>query len=379
MFASVLLLSVISVALSAQAQQDDIKATRSKPTQSQAWRAPSPTSSLTLNETKASHFAKLAMACVAKEYPNKPEHVLASDGDLKPPRELHPAFYGCFDWHSSVHGHWMLARLLRQFPGLPEADPILAALDSHLSPDAIKAELAYLDSKENRAFERPYGWAWLLKLSAELETSSHPRAKAWAEAVRPLAKEVTRRFMDYMLKLTYPNRTGVHSNTAYSISLALDYARSVRDTEFEGLLLASAKKFFSGDRAAPLDYEPGGEDFISPALEEAALMARVMDDADFQKWLKGFLPNLRHLPISPAVVSDRSDPKIAYLDGLNMSRARNLYTLMGYLPAKEAGAAGLMDLADAHARASLPFVASGNYEGEHWLATFAVHMLEARQ
>jgi hypothetical protein len=334
--------------------------------------------SLTLDEAKASRFAKLAMACVGKEYPNKPEHVLGADGDLKPPRELHPAFYGCYDWHSSVHGHWMLARLLRLFPDMPDADQILAILDAHLSKDAMKAELAYFDSKENRAFERPYGWAWLLGLSAELETSSHPNAKAWAEAVRPLAKEITRRFMDFLLKLTYPNRTGVHSNTAYSLSLALDYARAVRDVEFEGLLLAAAKRYFSGDKAAPLAFEPGGEDFISPALEEAALMAKVLDDAEFQKWLRGFLPDLKRLPVSPAVVSDRSDPRIAHLDGLNMSRARNLYTLMNHLPAKEASAAGLMDLADAHAKASLPFVASGNYEGEHWLATFAVHMLEAR-
>jgi hypothetical protein len=152
----------------------------------------------------------------------------------------------------------------------------------------------------------------------------------------------------------------------------------VHDTEFEGLLLAAAKRYFSNDRAAPLSYEPGGEDFISPALEEAALMAKVLDDADFQRWLRGFLPGLKRLPISPAVVSDRSDPRIAHLDGLNMSRARNLYTLMNHLPAKEAGAADLVGLADAHARAGLPFVASGNYEGEHWLATFAVHMLEAR-
>jgi hypothetical protein len=273
----------------------------------------------------------------------------------------------------------MLARLLRQFPKLPEAERINAILDDHLSKVAIDVELAYLDSKENRAFERPYGWAWLLKLSSELETSSHPGAKAWAEGVRPLAKEITKRFMDFMLRLTYPNRTGVHSNTAYSISLALDYARSVRDVEFEGLLVASAKKYFSADSAAPVNYEPGGEDFISPALEEAALMAKVLDGETFQKWLKGFLPGLKRLPLTPAVVSDRSDPRIAHLDGLNLSRARNLYSLIAYLPAREASAAGLMDLADSHAKASLPFVASGNYEGEHWLATFAVHMLETRK
>ncbi|MDR2697113.1 MAG: DUF2891 domain-containing protein [Holophagales bacterium] len=333
---------------------------------------------LTLNDASASHFAKLALRCVGQEFPNKPDHVLGSSGDLKLPKELHPAFYGCYDWHSSVHGHWMLARLLRHFPNLPEASKIQTVLDRHLTSGVMKVEVDYLDSKENRAFERPYGWAWLLKLSAELETSNHSRAKVWADAVRPLAKEIRHRFMDFLPKLTYPNRTGVHSNTAYSMSLALDYARAARDTEFEALLLASAKMYFSRDKAAPLNFEPSGEDFISPTLEEAALMAKVLSETDFKVWLKGFLPNLKRLSLTPAEVSDRSDPRIAHLDGLNMSRARNLYTLMNYLPAKEARAANLADVADTHANASLPFVASGNYEGEHWLATFAVHMLEAR-
>jgi hypothetical protein len=242
----------------------------------------------------------------------------------------------------------------------------------------MKAELGYLDSRENRAFERPYGWAWLLKLSAELETSNHPGAENWAIAVRPLAKEIRRRFMDFLPRLTYPNRTGVHSNTAYSMSLALDYARAVRDDEFESLLIARAMVYFFSDKAAPLGYEPGGEDFISPALEEAALMAKVLKGEGFQKWLKGFLPNLKRLPLAPAEVSDRTDPRIAHLDGLNMSRARNIYSLMGHMVAKDARRANLLSLADAHATASLPFVASGNYEGEHWLATFAAHMLEAR-
>jgi len=333
---------------------------------------------LTLNDASASHFAKLALRCVGQEFPNKPDHVLGSSGDLKLPREFHPAFYGCYDWHSSVHGHWMLARLLRQFPNLPEASQIQAVLDRHLTPDVMNVELDYLNAKGNRAFERPYGWAWLLKLSSELETSNHPKAKAWADALRPLANEIRRRFMDFLPKLTYPNRTGVHSNTAYSMSLALDYARAARDTEFEALLLVSARMYFLRDKAAPLNYEPGGEDFISPALEEAALMAKMLSEADFRVWLKGFLPNLKRLSLAPAKVSDRSDPRIAHLDGLNMSRARNLYTLINYLPAKDTSAANLADLADAHANASLPFVASGNYEGEHWLATFAVHMLEAR-
>ncbi|MCL1892864.1 MAG: DUF2891 domain-containing protein [Holophagaceae bacterium] len=333
---------------------------------------------LTLNQTSAGHFARLALKCVGQEFPYKPDHVLGNPDDLKLPRVFHPAFYGCFDWHSSVHGHWMLARLLREFPEMSEASQIRAVLDKHLSPDLLRIELNYLDSRENRAFERPYGWAWLLKLSAELETSDYPGANKWAEAVRPLAKEICRRFMDFLPRLTYPNRTGVHSNTAYSMSLALDYARATKDTEFEALLLIRAKAYYYNDKSAPLNYEPGGEDFISPALEEVALMAKVLDEDTFQKWLKGFLPNLNRLPIVPATVSDRSDPRIAHLDGLNMSRARNLYTLMSHLSAKDSKRSNLLGLADAHANASLPHVSSGNYEGEHWLATFAVHMLEAR-
>jgi hypothetical protein len=273
----------------------------------------------------------------------------------------------------------MLARLLRQYPNMPEAPQIEAVLDRHLSEDLLKAELAYFESRENRAFERPYGWAWFLKLSAELETSNHPKAKAWAQVVRPLAKELRMRFMDYLPKLTYPIRTGVHSNTAYAMSLALDYARAVKDVDFEALLLKRANEYFLKDKAAPLNYEPSGEDFISPSLEQAALMAKVLNEADFRAWLGGFLPNLRRIPISPAEVSDRSDPRIAHLDGLNMSRARNLYSIIGNMSAREASVVKqIMDLADAHARASLPFVANGNYEGEHWLATFAVHMLDAR-
>ena len=331
-----------------------------------------------LDRSSASRFADLALRCVGREYPYKPDHVLGGEADMRPPREFHPAFYGCYDWHSAVHGHWMLASLLRQFPDLPEASRIKEVLDRHLSPKAMQSELSYLATSSNRAFERPYGWAWLLKLSAELETPGFQGAVSWAQAVRPLAEEIRGRFMDFLPKLTYPNRTGVHSNTAYAIALALDYARAVTDTEFEALLLKRAAQFFTPDKDAPLGFEPGGEDFLSPALEEAALMAKVMPQADFRIWLKAFLPKLRRLPLTPATVSDRSDPRIVHLDGLNMSRARNLYTLMTHLPAKESMAAGLMDLADAHALASLPHVAGGNYEGEHWLATFAVHMLEAR-
>jgi hypothetical protein len=339
--------------------------------------APAP--SLVLDKASASHFAKLAIRCAVQEYPNKPDHVLGEPGDLKTQKEFHPAFYGCYDWHSSVHGHWLLARLLRQFPNMPEANQIITILDRHLSPDTIKVELAYFDNRENRAFERPYGWAWLLKLSAELESSSHPKAKEWAGAVRPLAKEIRNRFMDYLPKLTYPIRTGVHSNTAYAMSLALDYAKAVKDSEFEAMIAVRALVYYSKDRAVQLNYEPSGEDFISPALEEAALMAKVLTQPEFQKWVIAFLPNFKRLPIAPAEVSDRSDPRIAHLDGLNMSRARNLYALVASLPAKDAKEANLLEIADAHAKASLPFVASGNYEGEHWLATFAVHMLEARR
>src|SRR6266446_4583996 len=325
---------------------------------------------LSLDAGAASHFAKLALKCVRQEYPNKLDHVMSGAQEVQPPRALHPSFYGCYDWHSSVHGHWMLARLLRKFPELPEAADIRAVLDEHLAPQPVAAEVAYFGQPNRKSFERTYGWAWLLKLQAELRSWNSRDARRWADALQPLADTVVNAYLSFMPRQTYPIRTGVHPNTAYGLSLALDYAKAMRDDELGGLIAERARTYFARDTDAPLKWEPGGEDFLSPSLEEAALLSRILPARDFRRWMKSFLPALK---LTPAIVSDRTDPKIVHLDGLNLSRARCLYALSTAL-----GRPALVRLGDTHAQASLPFIASGSYEGEHWLGTFAVQMLDAR-
>jgi hypothetical protein len=329
---------------------------------------------LALTDATADRFAVLALTCVRREFPNKPDHVLSGTGDVLAPRALHPAFYGCFDWHSSVHGHWMLVKLLREHPGMVRAAEIRAVLDENLAPERIAAEVAYLRQGNRRSFERTYGWAWLLKLSAELRGWEDPAAARWAAALQPLADELVVQFESFLPRQTYPIRTGVHPNTAFSLELALDYARCAKNGRFEALLLDRARAWFGQDRRGPLAWEPGGEDFLSPCLEEAALMSRVLPRPAFRRWLRGFLPDLPK-GLAPARVSDRTDPKIVHLDGLNFSRARALYRIAAVLGPTDPRSAGLIRLAERHARASLPQLTSGNYEGEHWLATFAVRML----
>lgn len=332
---------------------------------------------LSLDSTEASRFAKLALKCVRQEYPNKLDHVMSDAKDVLSPRTLHPSFYGCYDWHSSVHGHWMLVRVLRKFPELAEAKEIRAALDENLASDRIAKEVAYFGQPNRKSFERTYGWAWLLELSAELRGWDSPDAKRWAAQLQPLADTVVAAFGAFLPKQTYAIRTGVHPNTAFSLRLSLDYAKAAGDAKLAALVEERARTYFGKDRGAPISWEPGGEDFLSPALEEAALMAHVLPAAEFRGWLKGFLPALlAGGKLAPAVVSDRTDPKIVHLDGLNLSRADALYVLAASLADKRS--AKLFALGDAHASASLPHIASGSYEGEHWLATFAVHMLDSR-
>ncbi len=332
---------------------------------------------LALSEPAAGRFAALALKCVGREYPNKLDHVMNSAEEVKGPQALHPAFFGCFDWHSSVHGHWMLVRLLKEHPDLPGAAEARATLDAHLTPARIAGEVAYLDQPNRRSFERTYGWAWLLKLSAELRTWDDPDARRWAGALQPLADRLAAQLADFLPKQTYPIRTGVHPNTAFSLHLALDYARAAGDARLEALLMERARAYFGKDRRGPLMWEPGGEDFLSPCLEEAALMAEVLPRARFVRWLEGFLPGLPQ-GLVPATVTDRTDPKLVHLDGLNLSRARALYEIARALGPKDPRRSALVAAGDRHARASLPFLASGSYEGEHWLATFAVQMLAAR-
>jgi hypothetical protein len=332
---------------------------------------------LALTDAAADRFAALALKCARQEYPNKLDHVMNDAGEVKAPKALHPAFYGCFDWHSSVHGHWMLVRLLRTHPEMAKAAEIRAVLDENLAPGPLAAEVAYFDQPGRRSFERTYGWAWLLKLAAELKTWDTPEARRWSAALQPLADRVAGAFLDFLPKQTYPIRTGVHPNSAFSLDLALDYARAAKDTRLEAVVLERAQSWFGRDRRGPLAWEPGGEDFLSPCLEEAALMAKVLPRGRFISWLGGFLPGLPGT-LGPARVSDRTDPKIVHLDGLNLSRARALYDLARTFGPKDPRRTALVRSADRHARASLPHLASGSYEGEHWLATFAVRMLEAR-
>jgi hypothetical protein len=332
---------------------------------------------LVLTDAAADRFAALALKCAGQEYPNKLDHVMNGAGEVQAPKVLHPAFYGCFDWHSSVHGHWMLARLLRTHPGMVKAAEVRAVLDAHLAPGPIAAEVAYLDQANRKSFERTYGWAWLLKLSAELKDWDTPEARRWSAALQPLADRIAAAYRDFLPKQTYPIRTGVHPNSAFGLDLALDYARIAGDTALEAAILDRARTWFGKDRRGPLAWEPGGEDFLSPCLEEAALMARVLPRERFRPWLEAFLPGLPR-SLAPAVVSDRTDPKIVHLDGLNLSRARALYDLARTFGPKDPRHAALVQTADRHARASLPHLASGSYEGEHWLATFAVRMLESR-
>ena len=330
-----------------------------------------------LTQEAASRFANQVLTSIRREYPNKMDHVLNGPADVKGPRALHPAFFGSFDWHSCVHGHWMLVTLLREFPELPEAGAIRAALDEDLAPVRIQAEVDYFRNPAYRGFERPYGWAWLLKLQAELRTWDAPDARRWAAQLQPLADAVVEQYQAFLPKLTYPNRTGVHPNTAFNLDLALDYARAAGDTKFEALLLERARTYYAQDRNGPMAWEPAGEDFLSPCLEEAALMRKVLAPKAYRTWVAAFLPDLlKHGVLVPAKVSDRTDPRIVHLDGLNLTRARCLHMVAAGLGQQDPRSAALERTAQRHAQEALPHVVSGNYEGDHWLATFAVYLLQ---
>jgi Protein of unknown function (DUF2891) len=332
-----------------------------------------------LTADRASAFARLALKGMNKEYPNKPEHVMAGPADVKGPRALHPAFFGCYDWHSSVHGHWMLVRLLRLFPDLPEASEIRAVLREHLTPENIRIETDYFARRESKPFERPYGWAWLLKLTEELHGWDDPDGKVWAKNIQPLAGLLATRYVEFFPKQTYPIRTGVHPNTAFGLAFAHDYARKAGDTRLRRLVEEQARRYYGADMDVPASWEPGGADFFSPSLVEADLMRRVLGAAEFQSWFTKFLPGAaRGEPkalFKPATVTDRTDPQLVHLDGLNLSRAWCMRGVAAALPAADPARAELARSAALHARSALEHVASGDYAGEHWLASFAVYLL----
>ncbi len=290
-----------------------------------------------LTREQASGFARLALTGLDKEYPNKPEHVMAGPDDVKGPRALHPAFYGSYDWHSCVHGHWMLARLLRLFPDLPEAAQIRSVLKDHLTAEKLKAEADYFARKDSKSFERPYGWAWLLKLAEELHGWDDPDAREWSRNLRPLADAVVARYLEFFPKQTYPIRTGVHPNSAFGLAFAHDYARAVGNARLRSLIDERARAYFAADDDAPARWEPSGADFFSPSLMEADLMRRVLSPAEFRTWFSRFLPGAgkgepRTL-FEPATVTDRTDPQLVHLDGLNLSRAWCMRSIAESLPA----------------------------------------------
>jgi hypothetical protein len=332
-----------------------------------------------LDAATAGRFAGLALACVHKEYPSKIAHSLNGDSDVKPPRALTPAFYGCYDWHSAVHGHWLLARLARLFPEAPFSPQARAALDRSLTPESIATEVRYLEAEGRGTFERPYGLAWLLQLSAELHEWDDPQARRWAATLDPLAKAAVGRLRTWLPKLSHPIRTGEHNQTAFSLGLMIDWARGTGDREAAALFEARARELYLKDRACPLDYEPGGEDFLSPCIAEADLMRRILPVTEYAAWLSAFLPQIHgEAWLTPGVVTDPTDGKLAHLDGLNLSRAWMLEGIAASLPTGDARLPALRAAAAAHRESGLAAVTGEHYEGGHWLGSFATYLMTGR-
>jgi hypothetical protein len=330
----------------------------------------------------AERFANLALACVHKEYPNHISHTLNSDADVAPPRKLTPAFYGCYDWHSSVHGHWLLVRLVRSFPDAKFVPSARAALRESLTAEYIAQEAAYLRGEGRASFERPYGLAWLLQLAAELREWDDPDTKEMSANIRPLEEAAVERLSNWLPKLSNPVRIGEHDQTAFALGLMLDYARTAGNDKFATLVSSRARHYFINDKNCPLAYEPSGEDFLSPCLAEADAMRRVLPSADFVRWLKTFLPQLpatgSNAWLQPVVSPDPSDPKLAHLDGLNLSRAWMLEGIASGLPRSDKRVRAILAAADAHKRSGLAAVTGEHYEGGHWLGSYAVYLVTRR-
>lgn len=330
----------------------------------------------------AERFAGLALACVAKEYPNKISHLLNSDADVAPPRKLTPAFYGCYDWHSSVHGHWLLVRLVKTFPDAPFAKPAREALRKSLTAENLKQEAAYLRGEGRASFERPYGMAWLLQLVVELAEWDDPQAREMLANLAPIEDAVRDRLKTWLPKLSHPVRIGEHNQTAFALGLMLDYARATKNEDFGKLVSEKIVKFFKGDKDCALNYEPSGEDFLSPCLGEADAVRRVIWPDEFAKWLGTFLPQIPTTPktdwLPVAISPDPSDPKLAHLDGLNLSRAWMLEGILSNLPKDDPRRPALVAAAETHRRAGLAAVTGAHYEGGHWLGSFAAYLVTKR-
>lgn len=326
---------------------------------------------------QANHLATLPIKCLQQEYPNKLNQMLIDGTELQSPKVLHPAFYGCFDWHSSVHGHWSLMYLLNNFPEIANKEVIIEKLKVNLSSANIQQEIAYFSKTHEKSYERTYGWNWLLKLQLELEISAAPFAKELAINLKPLSNLIIERYKEFLPKLLYPVRVGTHNNTAFGLSNAWDYAVFSNNIALQNSIKTNALRMFQNDANCPFDWEPSGTDFLSPCMEEMGLMQRILPEKEFLTWLKKFAPQLfsKKWSWEVAKVSDRTDGHLVHLDGLNFSRAWNIYALVKAYPKKFSH---LKPLADTHLKFSLPSVVDGNYEGEHWLASFALRAFEEK-
>lgn len=335
-----------------------------------------------LDEAKATRLVRIVLDNVVREYPNHVMHMLNSDTDVLPPRTLHPAFYGSYDWHSAVHSHWMLVRMLRSFPQAQFAGGIAGLLDRHLSTANLTSECRYFEAPNRVSYERPYGLAWVLQLAAELAEWDDAEARRWGAAIRPLEHIAAQRLTDWLPKLSHPVRGGEHANSAFALTLTFDWAQVVEDAAMRTNILKHARRLYQADRDAPLAYEPSGQDFLSPTLAETDLMRRVLPSAEFAAWLDGFLPQLSAdagtdwLPV--AAPRDPADPKLAHLDGLNLSRAWMLEGIAASLPAHDARRRALQITAQAHADAGIAAISAKRYAGSHWLPSFAVYLLTRR-
>ena len=329
-----------------------------------------------LHLDQAKKIFELPTHCISVEYPNKLGNVLGSDADLKTPKQLRPIFYGCFDWHSSVHGFWSIVKLMKNFPELDQNNQVRNELNQLITAENVAVEMAFFNDKNNKNFERTYGWAWLLQLQMELNNWQDKDAQVWAKNLKPLSDLIIVRYKEYLPKLVYPIRTGTHDNTAFGLSLAIDYARSVNDKTFEKVIIDNANRLYLKDKSCNIAFEPSGSDFLSACLEEALIMSKIQQNDEYKKWLKGFLPQLqkKNFDLKPGVVSDRTDGHLVHLDGLNFSRATALYQIEHKLPELK----HLNKIAQNHLNYSLNNITNDDYMGSHWLGTFALYALKTK-
>jgi hypothetical protein len=329
---------------------------------------------LKLTLEQANKLVELPLECVNKKYPVRLLHTLGSKGDLKEPIELYPAFYGCYDWHSSVHGHWSMVKLLKEFPGLAKAEAVKSVLLKNISKQNILIETRYFKDPKNKIFERTYGWAWLLKLAEELHTWDSPLARELEQNLKPLTSWIVESFINYLPKLKYPIRSGEHKNTAFALSFALDYANSTQNLEFKDILIKKAKEFYLNDKDCPLSWEPSGYDYLSPCLQEIDIMRKCLTKEEFDSWLNSFAPQItkKDFDLKVAEVIDRTDSKLIHLDGLNFSRAWILFGLAKQYPKYNY----LIPVGNKHINYAFPNIFSDTYEGGHWLGTFTIYALD---